>query len=383
MADWAALAVAKRIKDPVDRFLAVRAARKAQPRKGTQSASKPSSAAPAREKREQLTASKMTARRPRPLPLGTKSGTDEPYYLDLPDQPNAICAVAGMSGSGKTHFLRTLASSFAAEQIPTILFDVHGDLKAAGFETVSLNATTGFDPVALLRQLSPDTKRAIFRQLLPKIGYLQEEQLSEQLGKANTLPALLAALSGPGASATGLRAALDRTFADRAFFGRGFDVASLGQRSLRLDFSGLSRSAQPIAAGLVLLVLFERLRQAGPVMKAGQLRCFACLDEASVMSGSETVDILCRESRKFGLGLAVASQSVRDLSAEVLGNAAVTVCFRLNTRAEAHMVEKLVPGLDAAQLVTLRAPGEALIRSREGVSRVQLARAMPTTKRKP
>lgn len=387
MADWLRLIEAKQIKDPVERILAIRSARSKttqrppQSGKPSASASASSSALPSKKQPASLAAPKFTARRPRPLNLGVRSGGGDPYSLDLSDQANAICAIAGMSGSGKTHFLRSLATAFWTDEIPTILFDLHGDLKVSGVPSVTIGAESGFDPVALLRELSPDTRRAIFRQLLPKIGYVQEGQLSDQLEKSKTLPELLRGLAAPTASAAGLQAAIERTFSDRAFYGRGFDTTTLGQRSLRLDFSGLSRSAQPVAAALVLLLIFERLRQAGPTMKAAQLRTFVCLDEASVLAGADTVDILCRESRKFGLGLAVASQSVRDLSADILGNAAVAVCFRLNTRAEAALVEKLIPGMTAAQLVSLRAPGEALIRDRHGVARVELAR-LPTPKKK-
>lgn len=370
MTDWVALAYAKRIKDPVARVLAIRDARR-----GSQqaSAAKLPTKARAATKPALSAPPKLTARRPRPIALGTESGDGAPFSLDFSDQANAICAVAGMSGSGKTHFLRSLAAAFVADEIPVLLFDLHGDLAVPGIERVSVNSSTGFDPVALLRQLGADSRRAIFRQLLPKIGYLQEEQLSQALEKAATLPELLKLLSASSStSSVGLRAAIERTFSDRAFFGRGFDLSALGQRSLQLDFTALSRAAQPVAAALVLLLTFEKLRQAGPTMKAGQLRCFACLDEAKILQGAEIVDVLSREARKFGLGLAVASQSVRDLSEDVLGNASVTVCFRLNTRAEAHLVEKAVPGMDAAVLVALQAPGEALVRDRSGIHRITL-----------
>lgn len=234
----------------------------------------------------------------------------------------------------------------------------------------------------MLRELGSSARRAIFRQLLPTIGYLQEEQLQELLEKAATLADLLKKLSAlGGASAIGLRAAFDRTFSDPGFYSTGFDLTTLGTAPLRIDLSELSRPAQPLAVSLLLLLLFERLRGAGPTTKPGLLRSFVILDEAAILRNESIIDTLAREARKFGLGAAIASQSVRDLSGDVLGNAATTCCFRLLTKPEAALVEKSVPGMQAATLNALRAPGEALIRDRNGVQRVQMARALTGKKR--
>lgn len=358
--------LAKQIKDPARRIVALQSAR---------SAARTSAKAPPPSPTQAPKKIVFLSVRPSALPLG-QSADGNPYRLNLSAQPNSFVSVVGASGTGKTEFLRSLAARLHHEGIAVLLFDLHGDLKISGAQSVAINEKFGFDPVAVLLQLSEPARRAVFRQILPSIGYVQEQQLAAALETAKTLPKLLSELGKIGtASANGLRAAFERTFSDPAFLATGFDAENFGARSLRFDLSGLSRSAQPVAASLALLLLFERLRKAGPTTKEKQLRSFVFLDEASVLRSEHVIDVLTREARKFGLGLAVASQTLRDLSDEVLANASVSVVFRLLNRSEATRVEKLIPGMSAGELLTLRAPGEALIRDSAGVHRVTLQRA--------
>lgn len=366
--DHVKILLAKQIRDPARRILALQSARAAARPGAKAPPLSPSAPAPAKR-------IAFPAVRPSPLPLGQEpDGT--PYRLNFSTQPNSFVSVVGASGTGKTEFLRSLAARLHHEGAAVLLFDLHGDLKISGAQSVAINEKIGFDPVAVLLQLSEPARRAVFRQVLPSIGYVQEQQLTAALETARTLPKLLAELGKTGtASANGLRAAFERTFSDPAFLATGFDGENFGARSLRFDLSGLARSAQPVAASLALLLLFERLRKAGPTTKEKQLRTFVFIDEASILRSEHVIDVLTREARKFGLGLAVASQTLRDLSDDVLANASTSVVFRLLNRGEATRVEKLIAGMPAGELLTLRAPGEALIRDGSGVHRVTLQRA--------
>ena len=341
----------------------------------------------------------LRAAMPRPLKLGKTDRKGRPVTFSWPlaMQANSFLLAIGSSGSGKSELLRVIGSDLTRQGIPVLALDFHGDLQIAGLERHRLGARLGVNPLALGKLAGAETSpRVIIAQLLrqavPEIGHVQQsllrdavERVLEQAhGRTPSLTDLQAELRrrtstvDDRAPARGLRAALDELFDDPVFrAAQHVSLPQLLQEGAALDLSGLSRPARVVAAGAMLAQLFETLYAAGPVSGRGMLRCFLLLDEASLLRESALVDMLVREARKFGLGMAVATQELRDLSKSLQANAASAAVFRAQGRDEARESARLLLRWDPADLQELAAPGECLFRDWEGVHRLRIT---PVTK---
>jgi type IV secretory pathway VirB4 component len=336
----------------------------------------------------------LKARLPRSVRLGKTSNKGRPttFSWNLPEQANAFLLALGSSGSGKSELLRVIGADLTRQALPVLALDFHGDLAIPGLQRHRLGARLGVNPLALGKLGATETSpRVIIAQLLrqavPEIGHVQQALLRECVervldsahGRTPTLSDLQAELKLRTASladrapSRGLRAALDELFADPVFRApQSVSLPTLLETGAALDLSGLARPARVVAAGAVLAQLFEMLCAAGPVASRGMLRCFVLLDEAALLRESALVDVLIREARKFGLGMAVATQQLGDLSPSLQANAASAAIFLVQGRAEAVQAARLVRGLHPEELQTLAAPGECFFRDAEGVHRVRI-----------
>lgn len=335
----------------------------------------------------------IKARLPRPIRIGhvQRKGKLAPFAWKVGEQSNAFLLAIGSSGSGKTGLLRVIGAGLTRQALPVLALDFHGDLAIPGLPRHRIGAQLGVNPLALgnlgATETSPRVVLAqLLRQAVPEIGHVQQALLRDALeavaarrGRAAMLQDLheelkaRAASSGDRAPARGLQAALDELFADRVFnASQTISLPKLLHEGATLDLSTLSRPARVVAAGAVLAQLFEILSAAGPVPDRGMLRCFVLIDEAALLRESVLVDSLVREARKFGLGMAVATQELRDLSPSLQANAASAAIFLLQGRAESVQAARLVRGVNPDDLQRLAAPGECYFRDSEGAQRVRV-----------
>lgn len=374
-------------------------------------------AAPAARGFEHNTASEpqVQARKPPPEPsswaasrritvqLGTSDGREaHPYLWEPSAEVNPFLLVVGGSGSGKTGALRILAEDLAAAGVAVVLLDVHGDLAVPGFESQRLGPGLGLNPLALPQGESPQRHStevvAYLERLVPTLGTRQAYRLRRVLDQAyeaqgltaspstwsrkapsfaDVVEQLEAAQRDPAqraerSSLSGLVASLDRVFGDPVYSAaKQIPPGRLVSGRLRLDLTGLSDTAQKLVSDAVLRQIFGALRAAGPLPSGRGLRVFVLCDEAARVASSPSVSQIFREARKFGFGLAMASQLADDFDEELRGNAGTLLVLRANSARE---IAKNARELDVpeAQLRALQRPGQGLIRTSAGTERLQL-----------
>lgn len=339
--------------------------------------------------------------RPEPIFLGTERASPRaeplPYSWNLADSPNAFVMAIGSSGSGKTELLRVLGQELGAQGLPVVCLDFHGDLALPGLRRLQLGPQLGINPLEI-RPGAPGSagQRAVVAQILKSVvkslGHIQDDlladSLDELLASPSAKPATLADLRrvlqrreeqlSKRQAAAGLLAALRTVFDDPAFrAARHVSTAQLLAHGASIDLCGLSADARTVAAGAVLAQVFEALRAAGPLAVRGQLRCFVLLDEAAVMRESPFVETIAKEARKFGLGLAVATQQATDLGESLRANAASAAVFRAHNLKEAKHGAELFDGLAPDQLMRLSV-GECFFRDAAGLRRLRI---VPTFER--
>jgi energy-coupling factor transporter ATP-binding protein EcfA2 len=305
------------------------------------------------------------------------------------DQINSFMLATGGSGSGKSELLKSLAAQLA-QQVPVLVFDVHGDLTISGLQSLKLGAQLGINP---LNQPSHGESQArdfveSLRLAVPSVGNVQALILSETVrllcsgdGRYCNLRGLKKGLterrsskSSDHASVVGLLASLDGIFGDAVFSApHALDPSALLHSSHRLFLGELSRSAQILVMDTLLRWLFAKLKAAGPVSSVGALRLFAVVDEAALLKGSEVLERIFREGRKFGFGFALASQLAADFSSAIRANAGTLFALRAGSAREQTANAREL-GLPAGQVAALAKPGQAVMKDAGGVRRIDVQR---------
>jgi DNA helicase HerA-like ATPase len=115
----------------------------------------------------------------------------------------------------------------------------------------------------------------------------------------------------------------------------------------------------------VLQKLYADMLAKGPT---AQMRIFAVVDEAHKLSYEDTLTELIREARKYGVGILLASQSVKDFDRVVFDMVGTKISLQLEGDDAKVMAENL--GLVdrrerdiARQFILNQAPHIALVRS--------------------
>jgi DNA phosphorothioation-dependent restriction protein DptH len=145
---------------------------------------------------------------------------------------------------------------------------------------------------------------------------------------------------------------------------RGFETILAETHVLRL--SNLATPELMVAVSrFVLQKLYADMLAKGPTH---QIRIFAVVDEAHKLSYEETLTELIREARKYGVGIMLASQSVKDFDRIVFDMVGTKIALQLEGDDAKVMAENL--GLVdkqerdiARQLILNQAPHVALVRS--------------------
>ncbi|MDE1869795.1 MAG: ATP-binding protein [Candidatus Micrarchaeota archaeon] len=130
-----------------------------------------------------------------------------------------------------------------------------------------------------------------------------------------------------------------RDFADLLFSAapKYEEVLSPFEKKLTyIDLSKRSEGEKVDTSLNYLNLLLEEMRIRGPSKDA---RLLVLLDEAwKLLLGSEMLDVLIREGRKYGVGMVMASQLLGDIKDAFLSNVATIFAFRMQ---DAQSLEKL------------------------------------------
>src|SRR6185437_1630976 len=145
---------------------------------------------------------------------------------------------------------------------------------------------------------------------------------------------------------------------------RGFEAVLEETHVLRL--SNLATPELMVAVSrFALQKLYADMLAKGPTT---EMRVFAVVDEAHKLSYEETLTELIREARKYGVGILLASQSVKDFDRVVFDMVGTKIALQLEGDDAKVMAENLglVDKRDrdiARQCILNQAPHVALVRS--------------------
>jgi hypothetical protein len=271
-----------------------------------------------------------------------------PYFLDLDMLLNKNIAILGMSGSGKSYFLKSFIIRSALQRKSSVLIidwnnEYNDTISFIGGKTLVVgrslrinifdmydlknlkNIRNISDTIGYSLNLNDEENYAIYNSILflSSNKTLHEMNLSyliNQLSKGNgELSKRL--------SRKLLQLKEHPMFADMT----NFSFKELLSGVVNIDFSMLRDDVQRSEISKsVLSVIIELMHRIDIGTSNKRPEKMIVLDEAwRLIKNSEDVGVLFREGRKYGFCVIVATQLVNDINNEVLSNAACLVLFRL------------------------------------------------------
>jgi hypothetical protein len=312
------------------------------------------------------------------LLLGHREGGDEAvnWRVDIKGNPHLM--IVGLPGMGKTTCLINLSQQLTAAGITPIIFSYHQDIdeKLDGWfghqlQTVSY-AGLGFNPLEVVGEAplafvdNVAMLRDIFAAVFPDLGDVQLGRVREALKRSYTdrgwapgvrgvLPpfnAFYEILQADPKPDKGLMTRLAE-LADYGFFDSTSGAASLLDSTvpaLVQIHSSQNEVLQRAFATFVLHNLYQNMFRRGPQSRITHVVIF---DEAHRAAKLKLLPTMAKECRKFGLGLVLASQEVKDFDQSLFTAIASYLAFRVS-ETDAKLVAKIVAPSDKVTLYTDR-----------------------------
>ena len=264
--------------------------------------------------------------------------------------------IIGIPGQGKSVTTRHIIRSFAAQGLPSLVFDFHGDMAAdpPSGATV-LNAAEGlpFSPFeAECGSAGPSTpppgrfpRSSPMSRSSARSSAITSTTRSKRCtrhhgwhdvtprGQPSVISEFAGAVEAAEADARGRNArqrlrpmtdfGLFRDDADCAF-----DLLNSYRGGVVVDVSQLGlEEVQLFAASFILRKVY---REMFDWPQDHTMKLAVVLDEAHRMARDVTLPKLMKEGRKYGVSVIVASQNADDFHKDVLGNAGTKIVFRTN-----------------------------------------------------
>jgi DNA phosphorothioation-dependent restriction protein DptH len=314
------------------------------------------------------------------------------WRVSTKGSPHAF--VIGIPGQGKSVTTRKVIRDFSHQDLPSLVFDFHGDMAADTPDgAVVLNAAEGlpFSP------FEPDVERnrpinstaweiAEIIAYVAKLGEIQRTHVYAALKKVYddtgwigstrgsrlpTMPEFAAALEEVEKGAAGRNAAARLlTFTDFGLFREDaagtFELRTNPAHGWVIDVSQLMEEVQRFAASFILRRVY---REMFSWPQDSRMKLAVVLDEAHRMSRDVTLPKVMKEGRKYGVGVIVASQSADDFHKDVLGNAGTKIVFRTNFPASKEVAKLLRSrnGVDLSQAIEKLDVGTAYVSTPDAV----------------
>ncbi|MCA0453974.1 MAG: type IV secretion system DNA-binding domain-containing protein [Chloroflexi bacterium] len=362
--------------------------------------------------------SNLDSSQPERVRLGIDYDTDhvvfwDPFTLTPKKLANQHVLIVGKSGAGKTQTASAFIWELSRLGIPAIIFDFQGEymsdnlVNRAGSTFLEctqaqvLDAADGIEVNPLEVPIDPHSgKKQNYMKVVYQVaaslakifglGDIQHAILRDSIGQAfiqngfaignkdswenpaPTLSQVWAILqhkeSTEGGNVRNLNRRVQPLFETGVFLdaSNGEEFESILKHTTIIRLSNLATTELMVAVSrFVLQKLYSYMLAQGP---SNHLRIFAVIDEAHKLSYEETLTELIREARKYGVGILLASQSVKDFDRVIFDIVGTKIALQLEGDDAKVMSDNLglvsKPDRDICrELILSQPPHRALIRS--------------------
>lgn len=274
-----------------------------------------------------------------------------PFIFNFDTTINRNIAILGMSGSGKSYFLKNfIIRSNLGRDSPILIVDWNNEYKEVVRFLEGTVLTLGFNLKINILDLYDLHSIKNIRNISEFISYslkLNDEETyllydiileissSEPSNTLINLNSLICHLSERDDTKRAKLANKLLQLKDNPIFAESttFPIRSLLDGVTSIDFSMLKDDSQRNEISKYVLKIMVELMHSMSIDKAQKnSERIIVLDETwRLIKNSEDVGILFREGRKYGFSIIVATQLVNDINNEILSNAASLFLFRLQS----------------------------------------------------
>jgi hypothetical protein len=336
---------------------------------------------------EEVTPAPVPAPRPAPAVEPPRPGGLDIFLGHAPDgrrvnwSPgrlnNGHMIILGGSGAGKTETIRCIALELAAQALPVIMIDFHGDMAPSIGDIRTYKIREGgeyyFNPLELdpaIDEITPLRATSDFVDAIsinfPTLGIQQRRKIKNIIkdcyrasgitGKTATWTRVLDFDDIEGEIMTcedeTIPAYLEDIFDYKLFSGEEkISLPTILSGGItHINLNALPENLRYLFADLFLRRIYYTLQATGEIPRGTdndreKFRLFVIVDEAKLLvsqkSGSKTaikavLNKYATEMRKFGVSLILASQLIAHFNEEILANIAVKFCMRAENKKQAQ-----------------------------------------------
>lgn len=337
----------------------------------------------------------------------------DPFTLTPKKLANQHLLIVGKSGAGKSQTTSSFLYELNKQQIPFLILDFQGEYissvltNASGQTFLEATDSSNLDPSYGMDinplELSVDGNTGekigfmsnvyqvsgILKQIFG-LGDIQHPLLKDAIKRAyhekgfsvsdretwNNVPpnfqdiwSILEFMEqNEGANVRNLKYRVEPLFENNIFI-TGEKSVSIGKMLEQNSIINLSTLHTPelmkSVARFVLQGVYNRMLAEGP---SNKIKLYVVIDEAHKLSYDQTLTDLIRESRKYGVGFILASQSVRDFATVVFENMGTKIALQLEGEDAKFMAENFgatdKPSKEAVlSMLPSQKPMRALIRN--------------------
>ena len=290
---------------------------------------------------------------------------------------NGHMIILGGSGAGKTETIRCIAAELAAQAMPVVLIDFHGDMAASTGDIRSYKIREGaeyyFNPLELdpaIDEITPLRATSDFVDAIsinfPTLGIQQRRKIKNIIkdcyrmsgitGNTGTWTRVLdfddIESEIMSCEDEAIPAYLEDIFDYKLFSGEEkISLPTILSGGItHINLNALPENLRYLFADLFLRRIYYTLQATGEIPRGTEnerekFRLFVIVDEAKLLvsqkSGSKTaikavLNKYATEMRKFGVSLILASQLIAHFNEEILANIAVKFCMRAENKKQAQ-----------------------------------------------
>jgi hypothetical protein len=290
---------------------------------------------------------------------------------------NGHMIILGGSGAGKTETIRCIAGELAAQNMPVVLIDFHGDMAANTGDIRSYKIREGgqyyFNPLELdpdIDEITPLRATSDFVDAIsinfPTLGIQQRRKIKNIIkdcyrisgitGNTDTWKRVLdfddIESEIMECEDEAIPAYLEDIFDYKLFSGEEkISIPTILSGGItHINLNALPENLRYLFADLFLRRIYYTLQATGEIPRGTEderekFRLFVIVDEAKLLvsqkSGSKTsikavLNKYATEMRKFGVSLILASQLIAHFNEEILANIAVKFCMRSENKKQAQ-----------------------------------------------
>ena len=293
--------------------------------------------------------------------------TNKKKLLWVPDlEKNPHLITIGGSGSGKTETLKAIMLELKNQKVNSLILDFHNDFKVFADNLVQIDEATLHPLEVQINEKPLDVAYKVSKMIANvfSLGEVQEAIIRDSIkqfymksgikdlkekndGKINLLPFRFfkdilyeSEIKAPGIQK--LIAKISVLFDVDLFMNADSTSVSLDSVIKKLSVIELlgfpTDEVKSLVGDLLLNKLINQLYIKG---KTDEYWLYVVIDEAHrMMYPGSPVELLLRESRKYGVGVILASQRPTDFSETILANAGTIVAFQTSLDKDAVFLSK-------------------------------------------